>query len=213
MLRTFRDGTLTAATPIASRRPAGAIHQLEVVAADDGGGFAIWSDHAAGSGRVTIARFGTSRARRVIDARITGIELNQGVQRTALPPRSADPRAPIRYAGVNPVARRTGVVRVYAGVREGTPAVEPPQVTLRAFRGGRGIYPGVASARGMPTDRLRPGPRGTVTPADRTGTASCCGTAVGRRSSTTTCSKGRRRSTRSRSTSSRTRRSSTSARR
>lgn len=146
--------------------PASSIHHVEIAAADDGGGFAVWSSNLAGTGTISVAPFGTTARRAVVDVRVDAIELNQGVQLGTLPARPADPRAPIPYTGVQPAARKGGVVRVYASAREGTGTPVAPLMRLRATRRGRPISPAVVYPRALPAT-LPPGPRGEVTPAER----------------------------------------------
>jgi len=100
------------------------------------------------------------------DARITGIEVSQGIQTigaaTSLPARNpADPAAPVRYEGVRLAGGRPTVVRVFANLRFGPSEGVLTYCRLRGFANGRELP--LSPLNPDAADTLSPGPR-TIRP-------------------------------------------------
>lgn len=148
-----------------------AIYNVGLGAASDGGGWAVYSSTLSGNGTVTLVPFGTQAKRTLVDARITAIEVTQGIQELDLPRRSqatSSINGVVSYAGAPLAADNTTFVRVYANLRKALPAGSPvPIVTLRGVGtdgralGGGGILPSSLPAG------LREGGLGEVTDAQR----------------------------------------------
>ena len=113
-----------------------------IAAADDGGGFAVYTSSDSGNGTISTAPFGSQVKRTLVDVGIAGMEVTQAVQTASASDVSA-------YAPVGLAELGKTIVRVYATSRRKLPALPAlgrapatPVVTLRAFRGGAGLAGG-----------------------------------------------------------------------
>jgi hypothetical protein len=133
------DGTsFSEPFPVGTAGPS-AMWNVELGAAEDGGGFAVWSSTLSGNGQISIAPFGTQAKRVLVDARATAIEVTQGIQALDLPRRS-QATSSISYSGVPLAAFQNTFVRVYANLRKPLPAgTSVPNMTLQAFRDGKPV--------------------------------------------------------------------------
>jgi hypothetical protein len=138
-------GALGAARTLAK----GDINGVDLSAADDGGGLAVWST-ATGNGVVQAVPFGPTTP--LVDVRVTGIEVTQAVQSFVLPARDPkNPSAPVPYSGALLEASGQTIVRVYANSRGPLPAgTAPPIVTLRGFHNGRELGGGPSTVGMLP---------------------------------------------------------------
>lgn len=145
------------------------IWNVDLGAAGDGGGWAVWSSTLSGNGRVSIAPFGTQEKRVIIDARVTAIEVTQGIQTVELPRRTqatSSINGVVRYSGVPLAADNWTFVRVYANVRRDVPGgATVPNLTLQAFRDGKPVGPPVLPETRPPS--LAAGALDEVTDAQR----------------------------------------------
>ena len=155
-LLTSVDGRSWSTTTLASTATEG-INRPTVSAASDGGGSAVYAAEHGANGTLTVVPFGTTAANSQIDVRVNAMEVTQGVQTFELPARNpAKPLGndvnyhgvPVPNTGKTPVIvkmvddNHPTVVRVYANTRGPIPGNLVPAMTLRAFRGGKELYPG-----------------------------------------------------------------------
>lgn len=134
------DGATFSPVRELARRGDGSIWNVDLGAAEDGGGFAVFSSTLSGNGQVTVVPFGSQERRRLIDVRISAIEVTQAVQKPTVPTRpnrSGAVNNDVDYDGVPLGAYNTTVVRVYARARRGLDAGQRTTMTLRIFRDGQ----------------------------------------------------------------------------
>lgn len=119
--------------------PAGGIDLFDISAAEDGGGFAVWSNSSTDHGVITAVPFGSQAP--LLDVRVTGVEVTQAIQAFDLPARNpSQAPAPVAYKGALLGSLGKTVVRVYANSRGALPAgTATPTVRLRMFRDGKEI--------------------------------------------------------------------------
>lgn len=171
--RTGRTPTTLGPTLTLAAGGAGTINGADLGAADDGGGFAVWSSVFDGRGTVRIVPFGPQTP--LVDVRVTGIEVTQAVQSFDLPKRDpARPAAPVPYRGAllsaccgsgGSVART--IVRVFANSRGPLPAgTPPPTVRLRAFRGSTELGTGQGNGLSPVLPEFAPSGLASGGPAD-----------------------------------------------
>lgn len=117
------------------------VNHVALGAADDGGGFAVYSSAFLSNGTITIVPFGSQTPRRLIDVSIAGVDVTQGIQTPLFPTRSPDPAKPaaFNYGGVKLASARTTVVRVYANSRRPLTGLAVPPMSLQRVRDGRPI--------------------------------------------------------------------------
>lgn len=164
------DGqNFTATESIATAGPS-AMWNVDLGAAEDGGGFAVWSSTLSGNGTISIVPFGTQAPRVLIDARPTAIEVTQGIQQADLPRRSTGTSSVsgvISYNGVGLAENRETFVRVYADLRKAIPAGSPvPTMRLYAFSKGQDLSRGGMLPETLPAS-LPVGPSDQVTDEQR----------------------------------------------
>src|SRR5581483_9812313 len=166
------DGVnFTDATAIVRGAPLG-IWYPRLGAADDGGGFAVFSTTQNGNGNIGAVPFGSQKKRTLIDVGVAAIELNQAVQTGTIPTRSGALGASnaVSYKGVTLAEYKTTVIRVYATARRALPPGESgapatPTMTLRIVRNGKEIGPLLPDFQ---PSSLPVGPPTSVSFADRT---------------------------------------------
>lgn len=151
-----------------AERASRSIWNVGVSAAEDGGGFAIFSSSLFGNGRISVVPFGSQRPRKLIDVRVSAIEITQAIQNEQIatrPQRAGTAANTLPYRGVPLAEGQTTVVRVYAKSRRGLRlGARRPAMTLRAFRNGQELAgPYLPDKVG----RLPIGPGDDVTPAQR----------------------------------------------
>jgi hypothetical protein len=127
-------GRTWSSTDTLVRAAGSSVWNVHLAAADDGGGFAVWSRTLSGAGAIQMTTFGPQAP--LYDVHPTAIEVTQGIQVTDLPVRSRDrPDAPVAYAGVKLRQDAKTVVRVYANSKTRLP---PEGLPIK-----RGFGPGV----------------------------------------------------------------------
>jgi hypothetical protein len=153
----FTDGYAMA------RAGASSISNVELAAAEDGGGFAVFSSSLSGPGTITVVPFGNQSKRFLIDARATAVEVTQGIQQMTIPTRSPNGlQGALTYQGVGLAEGRTTVVRIYANLRKALPPAvlrgglagrgqAAPAMTLRGFRDGKPLGGGALLPDAYPT--------------------------------------------------------------
>lgn len=120
---------------------ASSVWNVGLGAAEDGGGFAIFSSSQFDNGRITVVRFGSQTPRRLVDVRVAAVEITQAIQNNEIAERPLRPGGAnntLPYRGVPLAEGQTTVVRVYARLKRPLGlGVRPPAMTLRAFRNGK----------------------------------------------------------------------------
>jgi hypothetical protein len=159
--RNFSDAAVLAAGA------ANSIWNVSLSAADDGGGFAVYSSTFSGNGNVSLAPLGTTDKRNLIDVSIAGMDVTQGIQKRTFATRSSDPARPasFSYNGVNLAETGHTVVRVYANSRR--PFAGPvPAMTLFGYRDGKQLGGGALLPDAVPTT-LQTGGGNVITDAEK----------------------------------------------
>ncbi len=146
------DGQSFSAAATIARGARNSIYNVELGAADDGGGFAVYSTTFSGDGRIRLAPFGTTAKRTLVDVSIAGLDVTQGIQQRTFAQRSsATTAASVPYAGVTLAALHTTVVRVYATSRRPLAGGAVPPMTLVGFKDGRQLGGGALLPDARPT--------------------------------------------------------------
>jgi hypothetical protein len=131
----------------------GSMYNVGLGAADDGGGFAVYSTTFSRNAAIRLVPFGTQARRTLIDVSVAGMDITQGIQRRTFATRSADPSRPASFAydGVELAGLHTTVVRVYANSRRPLAGNAVPPMTLVGFKDGRQLGGGALLPDARPT--------------------------------------------------------------
>jgi len=161
------DGQTFAPAARLATRGASKVWNVGLGAAEDGGGFAVYSSSLSGNGRISVVPFGSQATRKLVDVRVAAVEITQAIQNDGIAerPQRVGATSTLPYRGVPLAEGQTTVVRVYARMKRPLgPRVRTPAMTLRAFRNGRPLPgPYLPDKVGRPVVRAD----NTATAADR----------------------------------------------